>query len=397
MEAPVIAQRPFSGTVLSLLLWLCSPIAAQPAAPTPTQAMESRLVDIGGFRLRLQAAGTGSPTVVLDAGGGDRLETWAAIIPEIARFTRVVAYDRAGLGSSDLGPEPRSFTRSATELHTLLRRAGIAPPYILVGHSFGNGVIRGFAHLFRDEVAGLVFVDPVNQTIFKTASAGELEEEKARQAEAMKSASPGVRAEFGILDADIDKGFPELTSFGRPPDVPMMLLVAGRQGPRWVKAVLSEFGAWIAEAAEGGLVLSPESGHYIHKDDPALVVSSIRRVVFPSVLNTMRKSIAEVGVTAAIARYREMRQRYPAEYLRETILNVLGYERLRAGRAEDAVALFKLNVEMYPGGYNGYDSLGDGYLALGNREAAAASYKKALELNPDSRNTAQKLKKLEQP
>jgi pimeloyl-ACP methyl ester carboxylesterase len=383
--------------VFPVLVLIGSPLMAQPATPSSLPRAESRLVDIGGFKLRVQVAGSGSPTVVLDAGGGDRLETWAAIIPEIARFTRVVAYDRAGIGSSDLGPEPRSFTRSATELHTLLQRAGIAPPYVLVGHSFGNAVIRAFAHLFSDEVAGLVFVDPVNQTIFKTASAKELEEEEAQYAEAMKNASPGVRAESGILDADADKGFPELTSFGKPPNVPMMLLVAGRQGPSWVKAVLSEFGPWIAEAAEGGLVLSPESGHYIHKDDPALVVSSIRRVVFPSVLNTLRKSIAEVGVTAAIARYREMRQRYPAEYFREHVLNVLGYERLRAERAEEAVALFKLNVEMYPGGYNGYDSLGDGYLALGNREAAAASYKKALELNPDSRNTAQKLKKLESP
>jgi pimeloyl-ACP methyl ester carboxylesterase len=65
----------------------------------------------------MQVAGSGNPTVVLEAGGRESLEAWSNVFPEIARFTRVVAYDRAGLGKSEIGPEPRSFTRYATEPH----------------------------------------------------------------------------------------------------------------------------------------------------------------------------------------------------------------------------------------------------------------------------------------
>jgi len=97
-----------------------------------------RLVDIGGYRLKVNCIGTGSPTVVLESGLGDMSVEWTRVQPEIAKFTRVCSYDRAGYGGSDAGPLPRTSAQIARELHTLLRNAGEEPPYLLVGHSFGG-------------------------------------------------------------------------------------------------------------------------------------------------------------------------------------------------------------------------------------------------------------------
>ena len=151
---------------------------------------------------------------------------------------------------------------------------------------------------------------------------------------------------------------------------------------------------WMAEASEGGLVFTPDSGHSIQRDDPALVISAIRRVVFPSVRNALDRTIKEKGVDAAIALYRQMKQRYHAEYFNEVTLNTLGYQQLQAQHVREAIALFKLNVEMYPNGFNTYDSLAEAYMAQGDREAAIMNYRKSLALNRNNTNAVSMLKKL---
>ena len=118
-----------------------------------------KLVDIGGYRLHIQSAGTGQPTVILDAGMGASSIDWFLVQSEIAKFTRVCAYDRAGYGWSDAGPNPRTSQQIVNELHTLLETAKIPPPYILVGHSFGGINLRLYANQYPDEVAGIVLVD----------------------------------------------------------------------------------------------------------------------------------------------------------------------------------------------------------------------------------------------
>ena len=109
-----------------------------------------------GARLNLVCLGTGSPTVVFDSGFLDWSPAWATVQPAIARFTRNCSYDRAGSGFSGPGPLPRTSERIATELHDALRAAGIAGPYILVGHAFGGDHVRAFADLFPADVAGLI-------------------------------------------------------------------------------------------------------------------------------------------------------------------------------------------------------------------------------------------------
>jgi pimeloyl-ACP methyl ester carboxylesterase len=124
--------------------------------------MPGRLVDAGGFRLHLHCSGSGSPAVVMDAALAGSSISWSLIQPEVSRVTRACSYDRAGFGWSDAGPMPRTAGRAADELRVLLDRGGVAPPFVLVGHSFGGLVMRIFAARYRDNVSGLVLVDPAH-------------------------------------------------------------------------------------------------------------------------------------------------------------------------------------------------------------------------------------------
>src|SRR5262245_50984185 len=122
-----------------------------------------KLVDVGGWRLHLDCAGTGSPAVVFASGSGDFSFDWALVQPEVARSARACAYDRAGDAWSDPGPIPCTLRQEAYELHTLLERAGIAPPYVLVGHSYGGLLVRVYAERYPAEVAGMVLVDATHE------------------------------------------------------------------------------------------------------------------------------------------------------------------------------------------------------------------------------------------
>ena len=120
-----------------------------------------RLIDLGAHHLHMLEEGQGSPTIVLEAGLMSTMLSWSAIQRALAQSYRVVSYDRAGLGWSDLGPMPRTAERMVEELHTLLERASIPPPYVLVGHSFGGLTMPLFAARYPQETAGMVLVDPV--------------------------------------------------------------------------------------------------------------------------------------------------------------------------------------------------------------------------------------------
>ena len=132
-------------------------------------AQPGKLVSVNGIRLNLYCMGSGSPTVVFDSGWEDWAPAWSKVQPEVAKWTRACSYDRAGAGFSDPGPMPRTSVRIAQELRTALHHAGIAGPYILVGHAFGGDNVRTFADLYMREVAGLVLVDADSDDVGPTA------------------------------------------------------------------------------------------------------------------------------------------------------------------------------------------------------------------------------------
>ena len=118
-----------------------------------------KMIDVGGFRMHLYCVGQGSPAVILDSGLSDTSLHWYKVQPQVARFTRVCSYDRAGLGWSEPSPRPRTSRVIAGELHTLLVKAGVRPPFVLVGHSFGGLNVRMYASLYPSDLSGMVLVD----------------------------------------------------------------------------------------------------------------------------------------------------------------------------------------------------------------------------------------------
>lgn len=118
-----------------------------------------QLVDVGGHRLHLYCEGEGSPTIILEAGGGNPSLAWFKVQPAVAHFSRVCSYDRAGLGWSDPSPNPPTAKTISEELHTLLRNAGVKGPFVLVGHSLGGMYVRMYAAQYPEDVAAMVLVD----------------------------------------------------------------------------------------------------------------------------------------------------------------------------------------------------------------------------------------------
>jgi pimeloyl-ACP methyl ester carboxylesterase len=129
--------------------------AAGISDPPPT----GRLVDIGGRRLHVDCKGSGSPEVIVENGGAAFSFDWALVQPQIARFTRICTYDRAGYAWSDVGPEFDTFDQAAHDLHLLLAKAGVPGPYVLVGHSLGGMLVRFYQTKYPTDIVGMVLVD----------------------------------------------------------------------------------------------------------------------------------------------------------------------------------------------------------------------------------------------
>lgn len=278
------------------------------AYPPPGQ-----MVDVGGFRLHIQCVGTGSPTVVLDAGLGGTSLDWALVQPELAQTTRVCAYDRAGMGWSERGPSPRTPEQNARELHTLLTNAGIEGPYVLVGHSLAGKTVRLFAARHPDQVAGMVLVDARSEYVDARTSPADAQGFKklyALLANVYKAArglglmrligasvvgAPTLSTETRTAMALIayaprsqDAGTAEaiqreandaqLAAAPSLGDRPLIVLASEANmlsEPNWPAAQrrLAEL------STQGRLIVPAGSSHYIHWDHPAVVIDAVVQVV----------------------------------------------------------------------------------------------------------------------
>jgi len=283
-----------------------------------------KLVDAGGYRLHINSAGEGSPTVILDAGWSDSSLVWCLVQPEVARFTRVCSYDRAGLGWSDASATPRHSLQIVRELHTILKNAAIPGPYVLVGHSFGGYNVRLFAHEYPQEVAGLVLVDAAHEDQWPR-----LPESVKRLFLQMQQQLWDGRpwSKFGIIrlfymrpnpklplavqaaDVALRSRTPYLDTVSREwdliphesadqvraasslPSVPLVVLTAGQHGDQPPPGVSAEdFAQWNSRLQEMQADLASRcpnsvhltitnSTHVIQLDQPAAVVDAIRQVV----------------------------------------------------------------------------------------------------------------------
>jgi len=164
--------------------------------PSQSYAPPGRLVDIGGRALHLHCTGTGTPTVILMAGGGAYSIDWALVQPRVADVTRVCSFDRAGLAWSDRGPADETVEQTVSDLHAVLR-ANEKGPYLLVGASIGGIFIRAYQREFPDEVAGLVFSNSSNRVGMNVKGKGgllwDLTDDDIRSAYPLAASAKGSR------------------------------------------------------------------------------------------------------------------------------------------------------------------------------------------------------------
>jgi pimeloyl-ACP methyl ester carboxylesterase len=162
-----------------------SPEAGLPAHyPAPGE-----LVDVNGSRMHIYCTGSGSPTVILEAGSTDASLSWTFVQSNVSQFTCVCSYDRLGYAWSEPLAGPVTVRAVNERLHTLLSRANISPPYIMVGHSLGGEYVRAYAHRYPSDVAGIVLVDPGSE--WQMVRTGE--QFTAGQSEAITAAVAGLR------------------------------------------------------------------------------------------------------------------------------------------------------------------------------------------------------------
>jgi pimeloyl-ACP methyl ester carboxylesterase len=180
------------GLILAGIIYESAAEAADIQAYPPL----GQMVDVGGYRMHINCTGTGSPTVVIDAGLGAWSLEWSRVQAEVAKTTRVCTYDRAGMGYSEAGPLPRNAEQFAKELHTLLERANIAGPYVLAGHSLGGLPVRVFVHNYPTEVAGVVLIDSMSPRQM-TQPPSEIESKTPAQSSGVSL--PSLLARIGLV------------------------------------------------------------------------------------------------------------------------------------------------------------------------------------------------------
>jgi pimeloyl-ACP methyl ester carboxylesterase len=260
-------------------------------APSPSPTPTDGRADVGGFELAYECRGDGEPTVILEAGlGAAGTEEFVGFIDRVAAISRVCTYDRAGTGVSDDRPDGLHVTAGlmAEELHRLLEEIEETEPVVLVGHSYGGMPVRAYEGAYPTDVAGMILIDVSSEPevpVYERLDAG-----------------PWIDRTDRI---DIHATVRELRGAGDLAEIPLIVVTAGIIEDEWLATV--PMLAARAQARLAGLssnaiqVVARDSGHFVHRDAPDVVLAAIDAVVSAARSASALTPCAEVfGATGAI-------------------------------------------------------------------------------------------------
>lgn len=242
-------------------------------------------IDIGGYALYVNMAGGGSPAVIFEAGGGNTSPIWARVQPEISKITRTFSYDRAGLGKSDKRNLSNTTLTQVQELHTLLRKAEVKEPYILVANSYGAFIAKLFANTYPSEVSGIVFVDGTHEKLIEFLS-NDLSPDQLNIFKKMAASNPDGNYEEVSISAEQIKEAGKKDELRNKPIIVLtsdIEITAKQFANTPLSPALSQWLNWQQDLAalsdKSKQYIIKGSGHIIHFDRPQVVINAIKKMI----------------------------------------------------------------------------------------------------------------------
>ena len=259
----------------------------------------------------------GQPVIVLESGHGTPMGHWDNILEGVSKLAPVVAYDRPGIGQSETVEEMPTIKNVSDRLVRLLNHLKVAPPYVLVGHSLGGLYVRGFANYYPELLAGLIIIDPADFTEnhqnkrayyevlnWEDTKVDSLIQTFIDKRKARSEKAPGaIKRESQVLEDLRANEFKEINK-SKLPNIPVHILTGGRFDlPKKFRSTAYDDEAlfrskmkhrvarWtdvIQSVKKGMLFYSGDAGHFVHYDDPELLIASVK-IVLSDYLLLMQK------------------------------------------------------------------------------------------------------------
>jgi pimeloyl-ACP methyl ester carboxylesterase len=363
-----------------------------PIAAVSQSRPVSRTTATNGKKLHFQiVAGRRDDVILFESGGGNDSSVWSDLLAPIADATdaTLITYDRPGLGSSEVDQQHHGLTSDVERLESGLKDLGYVGHYTLVAHSLGGFYVTLFASRHPEQVRAAVLIDTNLACYFTDAFLPTIRNSEA-EIQTLKTENPGRY----FLALDFEPMALKMRSVEFPKTIPVIDLVAEQRSfptPEDAERWRSCHAKFTSEAPNRTEYLAYGSGHYIFISNPELAIAAILQA------HAMANGMTRPELAYAVRALNEQKHR-DWQYARsEDALNQWGYDLLQSGNQVEAVKVFELNVSLRPNSSNAYDSLGDGYQALGDTEAAIRSYSQAVKLDPNAKHTAEKLKRLSAP
>jgi pimeloyl-ACP methyl ester carboxylesterase len=317
--------------------------------------------------------GRKNDVILFESGGGDAVNVWTDLLPEIEKATgaTLVTYDRPGFGESEINPANHGFESDMERLEDGLKDLGYSGPFVIVAHSLGGFYAVLFASRHPQEVKAIVMID-ANLARFFTDDCLATIRTPPKQLQDYQRSAPGKYC----FSLDYEPMARQMRSVRIPASIPVLDLVAGRQSqssPADADRWRSCHAAFAAEASNRTEITAYGSGHYIYRSNPEMVVAAV------AAEHAIANKEPVTGWMYAAITLNELKRKDEQLAHSETGLNQWGYDELRNGDKTGAVKIFELNSALHTSSANVWDSLGDGYEALGDTQSALKSYQKTVE------------------